>query len=122
MLKRMLITIIIALGGPAPYNLVSVEDAFDWSSGSKGPRIGSYYTVLRRADMEKQKVLVRDSAPIVDAETVTQYTTGMRFIQVDFDGFSASVYADRTGNLRISASAEAVRVVSPQTSSGKKEG
>lgn len=121
MIRRLFLSILIALGGPAPYNLVGVEDGFDWSAGSKGPRIGTYYTVLRRADMEKQRVLVRDSTPIVSADTVAQYAAEMHFIQVDFDGFSASVSADRTNNLRIYAEAEAVRVIQPQ-SGAKKEG
>lgn len=110
-----------ALCGSGPYPLISVEDAHDWSSGSRGPRIGTYYTTLRSADMEKVRVLVRDAAPAIAAETVNQYAAALRFIRVDFDGFTASVSADRTGNLRIYAEANAIRVVQPQTG-GKSEG
>lgn len=103
-----------ALGGPAPYNLVSVDASFDWSSGSKGPQIGINYTTLRLSDMEKVRVFVRDSAPAVSAEIVAQHATAMEFIRADFDGFTASVSADKTGSLRIYAEAEAIRIIQPQ--------
>ena len=103
-----------ALCGSGPYPLAGVEDAHDWSSGSKGPRVGTYYTLLRTADMEKVRVLVRDSAPAVSAEIVAQHAAAMQFIRVDFDGFTASVSADKSGNLRIYAEAEVIRVIQPQ--------
>ncbi len=109
-----------ALCGPGPYPVAGVDDAYDWSSGSKGPRIGTYYTILRTADMEKVRVLVRDAAPLVNAETVAQYTAAMQFLRVAFEGFTASVSADKAGNLRIYAEAEAIHIVQPQAG-GKKE-
>lgn len=120
MLRKLVLSIIVALGGAAPYNLVALEEAYDWSSGSRGPRIGTYYVVLRRADMEKQRVFIREPAPVVDANIVAQQAAEMRFIQVDFDGFTASVSADKTCNLRIYAEAQGIRIIQPQTS-GKKE-
>lgn len=109
-----------ALGTSGPHALCAVEDAFDWSSGSKGPRIGTNYSVIRPADMEKVKVRVPDSAPVVAAEAVAKYIADMQFIYVTFDGFTASVSVDRTGNLRIYAEAESIRVVRPQAG-GQKE-
>lgn len=103
-----------ALGGMPPYNLVAVEEAYDWSSGTKGNQIGINYTILRGADMEKQRVFVRGNVPIVDAESVLVRVKEFKFVLVDFDGLTASVSADKNGNIRIYAEAEAVRVVQPQ--------
>ena len=104
---------ITALGGPSPHRLAAVEDAFDWSSGVKGPRIGSYYVVLRMIDLEKQRVLVRDTTPVVSPDTVAQRASTMQFVPVTFEGLTARVSADKTGNLRIYAEAEAVKIVQP---------
>lgn len=112
-MRKITIDEITALGGPSPQRLIAVEDAFDWSNGSKGPRIGSYYTVLRMIDLEKQRVLVRDTAPVVSPDTVAQRASAMQFVPVAFEGLTASVSADKTGNLRIYAEAEAIKVVQP---------
>jgi len=100
------------LGGAAPYNLVSVEDAFDWSSGNRGERIGTYYTILRLTDMEKQRVFVREAAWAIDPEAVQQAANLLKFLQVDFDGFTGTVSTDRNGALRIYAEAESVKIIS----------
>lgn len=110
-MRKIALDEITALGGTSPYRLILVEDAFDWSSGSKGPRIGSYYTVLRLIDLEKQRVLVRDTAPAVPPEAVAQRASTMQFVLADFVGLTASVSADKTGNLRIYAEAEAVKII-----------
>lgn len=112
-MRKIIIDLLTALGGNAPYNLIAVDDAYDWTSGSKGPRIGSYYTVLRMIDLEKQRVLVRDTAPVVSPDTVAQRASAMQFVPVAFEGLTASVSADKTGNLRIYAEAEAVKVIQP---------
>jgi len=121
MFRKILLDASTALCGPGPYPLAGVDDAYDWTSGSKGPRIGTYYTVLRTADMEKVRVFVHDTAPAVAAETVAQYAAAMQFIRVNFTGFSASVSADKTGNLRIYAEAEAIHIAQSQAGA-KKEG
>lgn len=114
-MRKILVDKSTALGGNAPYNLVGVDDAFDWSSGSKGSRIGTHYTVLRIADMEKQRVFVPDSTPVVTSEAVLQGTSTMQFYKVDFEGFTASVSADKSGGLRIYAEATAIKFVKPET-------
>lgn len=118
-MRNIIIAMLSALCGNGNFPLAAVTDAFDWTNGIKGPRIGTYYTILRTADMEKVRVLVRDSAPIIDAETVARYAAAMQFVRVDFDGFTASVSADKTGNLRIYAEAEAIRLVQPQAGAKK---
>lgn len=112
-MRKILLDDKTALGGTSPHRLIAVEDAFDWSSGSKGPRIGSYYTILRVIDLEKQRILVRDTAPVVPPEAVAQRASAMQFVLADFVGLTASVSADKTGNLRIYAEAEAVKIVQP---------
>lgn len=120
-MKKFVLDKATALGGLAPYNLVAVDDAFDWSSGTKGSRIGSNYTVLRLRDMEKQRVFVPDATPAISAEVVQQGATTMQFVKADFDDVAATVSADKSGNLRIYAEAKAVRIVQPQTAQ-RKEG
>jgi len=120
-MRKILLDKAVALGGPAPYNLISADDAFDWSVGTKGPRIGTNYTILRLCDMEKQRVFVPDAVPAISAEAVQQSATEMQFVKVDFDGLTATVSADKSGNLRIYAEAKVVRIVQPQTAP-RKEG
>ena len=110
-LKKLFLDKVAALGGSAPYNLVGVEDAHDWSNGSKGSRIGTYYTILRVTDMEKQRVFVPDNAPAVSPDAVLQGAATLKFYQVDFDGVTAFVSTDKTGNLRVYAEATAIRFV-----------
>lgn len=112
-MRKIVLDPITALGGPAPYNLVAAEDAFDWTSGSKGPRIGTNYTILRRIDLEKQRIFVPDTAPAVSPETVAQHASAMQFVPVDFVNLNATAAADKAGNLRIYAEAEAVKIVQP---------
>lgn len=112
-IRKITLDEITALGGPPPHRLTAVEEAFDWSSGSKGPRVGSYYTVLRLIDLEKLRVLVRDTAPAVPPETVAQRASTLQFVLVEFVGLTASASSDKTGNIRIYAEAEAVKVVQP---------
>lgn len=114
-LRKILVDSITALGGSAPYNLVGAEDAFDWSSGSKGPRIGTYYTILRISDMEKQRILVHDPAPAIDPATVLNGASKLQFYKVDFEGLTASVSPDKTGNLRIYAEAKSIKFITAQT-------
>jgi len=113
-MRKMPITKDTALGGPGPYNLVGVEDGFDWSSGTKGLRIGTHYTILRLTDMEKQRVFIRDTAPAIPADAVLQGAAAMQFYQVNFNGLAASVSADKSGNLRVYAEASAIQIVQPQ--------
>lgn len=120
-MRKIAVEKITALGGAAPYNLVAVEDAHDWSSGSKGSRIGTQYTILRMTDMEKQRVFVPDNAPAVSPDNVLQGASSMQFYKVDFDGLTASVSADKSGNLRIYAEATAIRFVK-QDAAVRKEG
>ena len=112
-MKKIILDEITALGGNPPYQLVAVENAFDWSSGSKGPRIGTNYIILRKNDLEKQKVFIRDTGPIVAPDTVSQRASSMQFVPVIFESLSASISADKTGNLRIYAEAAAVKIVQP---------
>ena len=114
-LKKLFLDKVAALGGSAPYNLVGVEDAHDWSNGSKGSRIGTYYTILRVTDMEKQRVFVPDNAPAISADAVLQGAASLKFYQVDFDGLSAFVSPDKSGNLRIYAEATAIRFIKNDT-------
>lgn len=110
-MKKLEITKEVACGGLPSYNLIDVKDAFDWSSGARGDRIGTYYTILRLADMEKQRIFVRDTAPVADPVIVQQAAATLKFVQVDFDGFSSHVYTDKAGAIRIIAEAEAIRLV-----------
>lgn len=109
---------VTALGGHGPHNIVDVSDAFDWDGDKRGPRIGSYYTVLRGIDLEKVRVLVRDSAPIVDQATVLQRVPTLQFVKVSFDRLTASVSADQKRNLRITAEAAAVKLFNSQRQEG----
>ena len=110
-MKKIQINKEAACGGLPPYNLISVEDAFDWSSGKRGDRTGTYYTILRVSDMEKQRIFVRDAAPAADLAAVQQAAAALAFIQVDFDNVTSHAYVDKTGSIRIIAEAEAVRLV-----------
>lgn len=101
------------MGGPAPYNLVAIEDAFDWTSGPKGPQIGTKYTILRRIGLEKQRIFVSYTAPVVSPEMVTQHASAMQFVPMDFVNLNATATVDKSGNLRIYAEAEAVKIVQP---------
>lgn len=103
-----------ALGGQGPHSVIDVTDAFDWNNNTRGPRIGSNYTVLRCNDLEKVQVLVRDSAPIVDRTTILQHVPTLQFVKVSFDHLTASVYADEKRNLHIIAEAAAVKLYAPQ--------
>lgn len=103
-----------ALGSPGPHSIVDINDAFDWDSGKRGSRIGSDYTVIRGNDLEKVRVFVRDSAPIVDPATVRQRVPTLQFVKVSFDHLRASVYADDKKNLHITAEATAVKLYAPQ--------
>lgn len=103
-----------ALGGQGPHCLVDVSEANDWVDGKRGPRIGTYYTVLRGIDLEKVRVLVRDSAPIVDQATVLQRVPSLQFVKVTFDRLTASVYADEKRNLHITAEAAAAKLYNQQ--------
>lgn len=114
MLHNLALDIVTALGGSGPYSIIDVNDAFDWADGKRGPRIGTYYTVLRGIEMEKVRVLVRDTAPVVDHATVLQRVPTLQFVKVTFDRLTASVYADQKRNLYITAEAAAVKVVNPQ--------
>lgn len=106
-----------ALGGRGPHSLVDVSDAYDWENDKRGPRIGSYYTILRTNDMEKVRVLVRDTAPVIDQATVLQRVPTLQFVKVTFDRLTAYVTADAKRNLRITAEAAAVKVVNSQQQS-----
>lgn len=107
-----------ALGGRGPHSVVDVSDAFDWDGDKRGPRIGTYYTVLRAMDLEKVRVLVRDQAPSVDQATVLQRVPTLQFVKVNFDRLTASVSADQKRNLRITAEAAAVKLFTPQRQEG----
>lgn len=107
-----------ALGGHGPHSIVEVSDAFDWDNDKRGPRIGSYYTVLRGIDLEKVRVLVRDSAPIVNQATVLQRVPTFQFVKVSFERLTASVSADQKRNLRITAEAAGVKLYNPQRQEG----
>lgn len=111
---KLLLDEITALGGQGPHSVVDVTDAFEWDGDKKGSRIGTYYTILRAIDMEKVRVLVRGSAPIVDQPTVLQRVPTLQFIKVTFDRLTASVTADQKRNLRITAEAAAVKLYTPQ--------
>ena len=103
-----------ALGGPAPYSLVGVDDAFDWSGNTKGARIGTFYTVLRMIDFEKVRVLVREPTPTVDPATLENMTLA-QFPKVIFDHLTATISANsKTGSLSIYAEATAIKLVQPQ--------
>ena len=103
-----------ALGGRGPHSVVDVSDAFNWNDDKRGPRIGSYYTVLRGIDMEKVRVLVRDSAPIVDQATILKRVPTFNFVKVTFENLSAYITADNNRNLRITAEATSVKLYTPQ--------
>lgn len=107
-----------ALGGQGPHSVIDVTDAFDWDGKNRGPRIGSYYTVLRGIDLEKVRVLVRDSAPIVEQAAVLQRVPTLQFVKVSFDHLRASVYADDKKNLHITAEAAAVKLFNPPKQQG----
>lgn len=108
---------VTALGGRGPHSLIDVSEAFEWDGDKRGPRIGSYYTVLRGIDLEKVRVLVRDSTPIVDQATVLQRVPNFQFVKVTFDRLTASVTADQKRNLRITAEAASVKIFNPQSQS-----
>lgn len=110
-----------ALGGHGPHSLVDVSDAFEWNGDKRGPRIGSHYTIIRGSDLEKVRVLVRDSAPVVDQATVLQRVPTLQFVRVTFDRLTASVSADQKRNLRITAEAAAVKIFSPQRQETEKK-
>lgn len=102
-----------ALGGQPPHNLVEVEDAFDWSDGKKGPRIGTNYTILRAFDCEKVRVLVKDAAPLVSPSAFQNLALG-QFPKVLFDQLSATISVNsRTGALSIYAEATAIKLATP---------
>ena len=106
-----------ALGGRSPHSVVDVIDAYEWDNDKRGPRIGTYYTVLRANDMEKVRVLVKDTAPVIDQATVLQRVPTLQFVKVSFDRLTAYVTADAKRNLRITAEAAAVKVVNSQQQS-----
>ena len=111
---KLILDELTALGGHGPHCLVDVNDAFDWDNDKRGPRIGTYYTVLRGIDLEKVRVLVRDAAPVVDQATVLQRVPTLQFVKITFDRLTASVTADAKRNLRITAEAAAVKIFNPQ--------
>ena len=117
MLYRLVLDIVTALGGSGPYSIIDVNDAFDWDNEKRGSRIGTYYTVLRGIDMEKVRVLVRDTAPVIDQASVLQRVPTLQFVKVTFDHLTASVYADAKRNLHITAEAAAVKIVNSQQQS-----
>lgn len=103
-----------ALGGPAPYSLVGVDDAYDWSGNTKGARIGTFYTILRMIDVEKVRVLVREPTPIIDPATLENMSL-TQFPKVMFDHVTATISANsKTGALSIYAEAAAIKLVTPQ--------
>lgn len=106
-----------ALGGRGPHSIVDVIDAYEWDNDKRGPRIGTYYTVLRANDMEKVRVLVRDTAPVIDQASVLQRVPTFQFVKVAFDRLTAYVTADAKRNLRITAEAAAVKIFNPQQQS-----
>lgn len=105
-----------ALGGRGPHSIVDVSDAFDWENDKRGPRIGTNYTVLRGNDLEKVRVLVKDTAPVIDQATVLQRVPTLQFVKVTFDRLAAYVTADAKRNLRITAEAAAVKIFNSQQS------
>lgn len=104
---------ITALGGAAPYALVEITEAFDWSSGKKGDCIGMNYTVLRAVDMEKQRVFVPSMEPVVSADVVEKGVADFQFVWVDFDSVTAKAAVDKFGGIKVYAEATAVKVISP---------
>lgn len=102
-----------ALGGAAPYALVEISEAFDWSAGKKGDCIGMNYTVLRTVDMEKQRVFVPNTESVVSAEVIENGVATFQFVRVDFDGVTAKAIVDKSGGIRIYAEATSVKVISP---------
>lgn len=103
-----------ALGGPPPHTLVSEDDAYDWSNGTKGSRIGTNYTILRAIDLEKVRVLVRDPAPIVDPAALENLGL-TQLPKVLFDQLTATISVNtKTNGLIIYAEAAAVKLVQPQ--------
>lgn len=113
-MRKIIADEITALGGQAPHAVVDAEDAFDWTDGKKGPRIGSYYTVLRGFDLEKVRVLVRDAAPAIPP-TVFQNLHMGQFPRINFENLTATISVNsRTGGLAIYAEAKAAKLVQPQ--------
>jgi len=113
-MRKMIADELTALGGPAPHCLVGVDDAYDWSSGKKGPRIGTNYTILRVCDLEKVRVYVRDAAPVVDPTAFAGLTVS-QFPKVSFDGFNATIGINsRTDQLSIYAEASAIKLITTE--------
>lgn len=112
-MKKMVSDEWTALGGQGPHNLVAVEDACEWNGDRRGPRIGTYYTILRQIDLEKVRVLVRDTAPVVDS-TAFQGLAITQLPRVSFEQFTATISVNfKTYHLSIYAEATAIKLAQP---------
>lgn len=113
-MRKLIADELTALGGQPPHNLVAVDDAYEWNGDRKGPRIGTYYTILRQIDVEKVRVLVRDATPAVDP-VAFQSLTIAQFPKVNFEQLTATIGINtRTNSLTIYAEAAAIKLVSTQ--------
>jgi hypothetical protein len=100
-------------GGSDSAPVVAVSDWYDYQDGKRGKRLGSRYTILLLADGCSQlAVKVEDEAPVITQEELDKHNISMNFVLARFGGcFVARPYADRNGQMQLSAKAEQIFIL-----------
>lgn len=98
--------------------LVGMSEKFEFQDGKKGARIGTTLEVLLpHAGFEKIRVTTPEMAFPIAPEEIDARNTRFDPIKIQFEGFTATPYVDKTGN--ISYSGKATKALFPGF---KKEG
>ncbi len=87
--------------------LVGMSEKFEFQDGKRGARIGTTLEIiLPHAGFEKIRVSIPTLSLVVSQEDIEAHNNRFDPIKVQFEGFAATPYVDRAGNISYSAKAE----------------
>lgn len=90
--------------------LVKSTGRFDFKDGQRGPQIGLWLEVLiPEAGFDKIRVAYPGLTLPVTQEEIEARNAQFAPFKVEFEGFTATPYVDRSGRVAYSAKAEVVR-------------
>ena len=95
--------------GKSP-RLVGYDDRCEYSAGQRGPKVGLWLDILLpEAGFEKLRVAYAGMTLPVSQDDIAARNAQFAPYRVDFEGFSATPYVDRSGHVAYSAIAEIVK-------------
>ncbi len=90
--------------------LVGISERFEFKDGQRGPQVGLWLEiVMPETGFDKIRVAYPGLTLPVTSEEIESRNAQFAPYKVDFDGFSATPYVDRSGRVAYSAKTENVR-------------